>query len=53
MRSLEKMDSDMIRYFTFRNMDVQRAELTPEKKNELSHRGKALRTMKILDMKKS
>ena len=43
------MDSDMIQSFICRSLA---AELEPEKKNELSHRGEGLRKMrKVLEEK--
>ena len=45
MRSSEKMDSDMILFFIVPEYGCTTAEMTPELKNELSHRGKALRAM--------
>ncbi len=40
------MDLDMIPFFYLPEYKCTTAELSPEKKNELSHRGKALRMMK-------
>ena len=42
----EKMDLAMIRFFAWKDMDVLQQNFPRKQKNEISHRGKALRAMK-------
>ena len=42
MNAAEQMDLVMIRYFMFPKKKRTMAELSPEEKNEISHRGAAL-----------
>ena len=46
MRSVARMDLDMIPIFFLPEKGKTTAELDPEEKNEISHRGNALRLMK-------
>lgn len=51
-KSPEQMDLAMIRSFFLPEYGCTSAELAPEKKNELSHRGEALRMMRQIMEKK-
>ena len=48
MRLPVTMDLAMIRFSICRNMAVLQQRLSPEDKNAISHRGKALRAMRVV-----